>query len=138
MPVGVISGSIDAASFSSRVVAAMPATHRLWTGLQILLRPRLLRLWLQGSAIARPIRTELGEVRAVLTAIVVDPKVQGRGIGRVLVNAFEGFLREAGVRTYRLDTQIKNVRAGQFYRDLGFVEVARRADSIIFLRNLTT
>lgn len=104
--------------------------------MRMLLHPRMIGLWLQGNAIARPIRSNAGEVRAVLTAIVVDPAIQGRGIGRSLVAAFESFLRTSGVRSYRLDTQIANARAAEFYRALGFVEVARRADSIIFVREV--
>jgi ribosomal protein S18 acetylase RimI-like enzyme len=137
-PVGVVSGAIDGARLSSRLLREMPATRQVRTGIQMALRPSMIRLWLQGNSIARPVSTESGEVRAVLTAIVVAPGVQGRGIGRALVAAFEGFLREAGVPAYRLDTQIRNARAMQFYHDLGFAEVARRADSIILVRNLQT
>jgi ribosomal protein S18 acetylase RimI-like enzyme len=52
------------------------------------------------------------------------------------VDAFEDFLRAAGVRAYRLDTLIQNEQAIRFYVELGFLEVARRADSIIFVRRL--
>ena len=44
--------------------------------------------------------------------------------------------RVAGVLAYRLDTLIGNERAIRFYRELGFLEVAQRADSIIFVRRL--
>ncbi len=133
---GVVSGSIDAAAFSSRLTSSMPAARLVRTGIRLLTSPKKLRLLVQGSWIARPVWTDLGEVRAVLTAIVVDTRTQGRGIGRALVTAFEAFLRGAGVQEYRLDTQIKNRRAAQFYIDLGFTEVARRADSIVFVRML--
>jgi ribosomal protein S18 acetylase RimI-like enzyme len=137
-PTGVVSGSIDAGRFSSKLIAAMPAKRLLRTAFQMLLRPQLIWLWIQGNSIARPVRVGGSEVRAVLTAIVVAPGIQGRGMGRALVAAFESFLSTAGVGAYRLDTQASNQRAARFYRDLGFVEIARRADSIIFVRNVTT
>jgi GNAT superfamily N-acetyltransferase len=135
-PAGVVSGSADAASFSWRLLRAMPPRRLLRTVIEMIMRPRLMWQWMQGNAIARPVHVAGHEVRAVLTAIVVAPGVQGLGIGRKLVAAFEEFLSEAGVQTYRLDTQIANRRATQFYGDLGFVEVVRRADSIVFVRQL--
>ena len=135
-PAGVVSGAVDAVKFAGKLMGRMPARRLLWIAFQMLFHPGLIWLWVQGNAIARPVLANAAEVRAVLTAIVVDSQIQSHGVGRALVLAFEGFLREAGVQTYRLDTRIENLRAADFYRNLGFAEVARRADSIIFVRNL--
>jgi ribosomal protein S18 acetylase RimI-like enzyme len=135
-PAGVVSGSADAASFASKLIATMPAGRLFRTAIRIELRPRPNGLSTQGISITRQVLIADTEVRAVLTAIVVSTGVQGAGIGRALVGAFEMFLREAGVRSYRLDTLISNRRANKFYRDLGFAEVARRAGSVIFVRNV--
>lgn len=136
VPAGVVSGTIDAARLSTRLLRRMPAARLLRTSVRMILAPELLWLWAKGSVIAQPVRMDGAEVRAVLTAIVVDPHIQGHGIGRGLVAAFEAFLRRAGIQVYRLDTQIRNERAERFYRGLGFVEVGRRADSIIFVRRV--
>lgn len=135
-PVGVVSGAVDAEGFAAKLIGMMRARRLLSIALQMVVHPVLIWLWLQGNVIARPVLSDSAEVGAVLTAIVVDPQIQSRGVGRALVMAFEEFLRGAGVRTYRLDTRIENRRAAGFYRNLGFVEVARRADSIIFVRKL--
>lgn len=135
-PTGVISGSLDAGRFTSRLMLSMPLGRLLGMARQLLLHPHLVRLWWKGNRIASPIRIDSREVRAVLTAIVVDPSAQGRGVGRALVGAFEKFLRDAAVPVYRLDTQIANYPANKFYRGQGFEEAARRADSIVFVRKL--
>jgi len=104
---GVVSGSLDAAAFQSRLLRNL-SLHRLADiVLRALRRPSLVWLWWQGQRIAAPVRVDSIEVKAVLTAIAVDREIQGRGIGRALVEAFESFLRKAGARAYRLDTKIK-------------------------------
>ena len=135
-PTGVISGSLDAGRLTSRLMMRMPLGRLLSMARRLLLHPHLVGLWWKGNQIALPIRIDSKEVRAVLTAIVVDPSAQGRGVGRALVGAFEKFLRDAAVPAYRLDTQIANHPANQFYRGQGFEEAARRADSIVFVRRL--
>jgi ribosomal protein S18 acetylase RimI-like enzyme len=135
-PAGVVSGSLDVGSFMTRLLRAMPAYRLGRIAVQMLLHPRLIWLWRVGAQVASPVRIDSTEVKAILTAIAVDPKVQGKGIGKELVRAFEGFLRQSGVRAYKLDTQIRNERASDFYNELGFEEVDRRADSIVFIRRL--
>jgi ribosomal protein S18 acetylase RimI-like enzyme len=114
----------------------MPITRIAATALRLFLNPGLLWEWRKAQVIAGSVSIDSTEVEAVLTAIVVDRHIQGRGIGRALVEAFEEYLRKSGVFAYRLDTLTKNERAIRFYRELGFVEVARRADSIVFVRQL--
>lgn len=135
-PVGVVSGSVDAGGLTSRLIRTM-SWRRLGTvGLEMLLHPQMIRLWFQGIRIAGPVRINSREVKAVLTAIVVDSAAQGKGIGRALLEAFEGFLRQGGIGAYRLDTRSSNERAIRFYRRLGFEEAARRAHSIVYVRRL--
>jgi ribosomal protein S18 acetylase RimI-like enzyme len=107
-PAGVVSGSLDAGAFMTRLLKAMSALRLGRIAAQMLLHPRLIWLWRVGTRIARPVKIDSTEVKAVLTAIAVDSKVQGKGIGKELVRAFEGFLRQSGVRTYKLDTQTRN------------------------------
>jgi ribosomal protein S18 acetylase RimI-like enzyme len=133
---GVVTGVLDPAKFTTRLLRKMPATRLAATALRLLVKPALLLEWRKAQVIAAPVRMGSAEVEPVLTAIVVDAHIQGRGIGRALVEAFEEFLRTAGVLAYRLDTLTKNERAIRFYEQLGFLEVARRADSIIFVRQL--
>jgi ribosomal protein S18 acetylase RimI-like enzyme len=136
-PAGVISGSVDAGRFTSKLFRSMSLRRLASIALEMLLHPRMIWLWWQGMRIAAPVYVDSKEVRAVLTAIVVDPATQRKGIGRALVVAFETYLKNAGVDVYKLDTQTMNKRARTFYEDLGFLEAARRADSVVFVRRLT-
>lgn len=137
-PVGVISGSVDAGRFALGVLRRMHPFRLLRLGVAMLLRPRLIWLLFQGNSIAAPVYLDSAELRAVLTAIVVDPGTQRKGVGRALVSAFEDFLRQAHVQAYRLDTQIANEHARRFYGGLGFEEVARRMDSVVLVRRLAS
>jgi len=135
-PAGVITGVQNAQEFMGKLVRRMPVTRLAALGLRLASSPPLLAEWRKGQAIAAPVLLNGAEVRAVLTAIVVDAAAQGMGVGRALVEAFEVFLRAARVPAYRLDTLIKNETAIRFYEQLGFQETARRADSIIFVRQV--
>lgn len=52
------------------------------------------------------------------------PALQGRGIGRRLIEALLGRLRDQGSPGVHLGTHLTNVRAAGFYRHLGFSELA--------------
>lgn len=134
--VGVVSGSVDAGAFAAKLWRCLSLDRILKITLGLLTRPRLLRLLWQGRRIAAPVMVDEETVTAVLTAIAVDPASQHRGIGRALVRSFEAFLRNRGIRAYRLDTQSANEAALRFYRNMGFAEAAQRADSVILVRRL--
>jgi ribosomal protein S18 acetylase RimI-like enzyme len=52
------------------------------------------------------------------------PPLQGRGVGRRLIAALLGRLRDQGSPGVHLGTHLTNVRAAGFYRHLGFSELA--------------
>ena len=133
---GVVSGSSDASAFAARLMRTMGAAGLLRLAAKILREPSLIWVWWQGWQVAAPVRIDSVEVRAVLTAIVVDEGIQQRGIGGALVEAFEQYLGAHRITMYRLDTHVANSRAVAFYRSRGFREVARRAGSIVFVREL--
>ncbi len=135
-PVGIISGTLDEDRLRSRLLRTMPVAETAKLMLRLLARPGLILQGLQSIVIAGPVYDHGEEVTAVLTALAVAPGFQGRGAGRQLVNALEGFFRANHVSSYRLDTLTTNERALRFYRDLGFSEVARRAGSVILIRML--
>jgi ribosomal protein S18 acetylase RimI-like enzyme len=51
------------------------------------------------------------------------PILQGRGVGRRLIETLLGRLRDQGSRGVHLGTHLANVRAVGFYRHLGFTEL---------------
>ncbi|QYH34932.1 GNAT family N-acetyltransferase [Salinibacterium sp. M195] len=58
------------------------------------------------------------------------PRVQGRGLGRVMLETLFEALRAGGVSGIHLDVGEDNHNAIAFYRHLGFAELARGTDSI--------
>ncbi len=59
--------------------------------------------------------------------IAVDPKAQGRGVGKALLAAFLDCLKEKGVRGVQLSTTRANQAARRLYRSQGFRLYAKRA-----------
>jgi len=71
--------------------------------------------------------------------VAVDPRYQGRGIGRRLITFAEEQARAAGLPELRLYTNEVMTENLAFYARLGFEEIGRRVDDgykRIFLRKL--
>lgn len=62
--------------------------------------------------------------------MAVDPAFRGNGIGRKLVEAFEGAVRRRGSRIVRIETSSKEGYGGtlEFYLRLGYAVVGRIPD----------
>ncbi|HSI92994.1 MAG TPA: GNAT family N-acetyltransferase [Jiangellaceae bacterium] len=60
------------------------------------------------------------EHEAEFRMLAVDPAVQGRGVGRALVNACLDRARELGFRGMVLSTPAHNARAHELYEAMGF------------------
>jgi ribosomal protein S18 acetylase RimI-like enzyme len=63
-----------------------------------------------------------GERDAYIGELIVDERLEGRGVGRLLVDAAEQWAREAGFRCITLHTGAANERARGFYGRLDYVE----------------
>jgi len=57
-------------------------------------------------------------------------RARGRGLGRVLIERLLVALRERGARGVHLEVGVRNTNAQQFYRHLGFTELASSDDSL--------
>lgn len=94
---------------------------------------------LQGFAVA-----SLLPPQAELESIAVSSESQRQGVGRKLIGALAGELRQAGVRDLWLEVRASNQAAQSFYRSLGFAETGRRRayyadpieDAVLMLLNL--
>ena len=58
----------------------------------------------------------------VLHLLTVSPSAKGRGIGRKMLEFYEGFARQNGSKYLRMDTNERNVRAREIYAKYGFKE----------------
>ncbi|MGN1289673.1 MAG: GNAT family acetyltransferase, partial [Bradyrhizobium sp.] len=54
--------------------------------------------------------------------VAVDPKSQGKGLGRTMMDAVEDWLRAAGVPKLQLLVRRENAKASAFYQTLGYEE----------------
>ncbi|GMA62603.1 type I methionyl aminopeptidase [Alicyclobacillus fastidiosus] len=64
--------------------------------------------------------SEVGDVLH-LNTLVIDPKFQGIGIGKQVMERFEDLARKGNLKSTRLCVQTNNHRAMQFYKKLGYV-----------------
>jgi GNAT superfamily N-acetyltransferase len=79
-----------------------------------------------GSALQGAVYCEIGgalppEVGRI-GMLSVEPALQGKGLGRRLVSAAEGYLRQHGCRRAELRYVDRRVDLPPFYRKLGYVE----------------
>jgi ribosomal protein S18 acetylase RimI-like enzyme len=136
VPVGVVSGTLDANSLKSRVLRSMTVMQGLGIAKAFVLEPRLLMDWLKESIIGSSLRYDGGQVVATLTTLAVDSRFRGRGAGRQLVKALESFFAARNVLIYRLETLLGNETARGFYSSLGFKEADRRAGSYVMVKRV--
>ena len=62
-----------------------------------------------------------------LGKLAVEPALQGRGLGRLMVARAEDRARELGLTQVELETRVELEENHRFYRALGYVEVGRSA-----------
>jgi ribosomal protein S18 acetylase RimI-like enzyme len=134
--VGFISGTLNIESTKSMFFRSISIGHLFRIISHFLLHPSLVVNYWHGTQIEKPVFYKGTVVEPILTTIGVDDAYQGLGIGRKLVKNLEQFFLHKGVSVYRLDTLLSNQNARKFYASLGFVEVAERADSVVFVKVL--
>ena len=61
-----------------------------------------------------------------LTLLVVDERVRGQGVGRVLVAESEAWARARGCKRFVVTTALRRADAHAFYEKLGFTHTGRR------------
>ena len=63
-----------------------------------------------------------GDLDAYIGELVVDGTVEGRGAGRALMTAAEGWAVNRGLPRITLETGTRNQRARRFYASAGYLE----------------
>ena len=61
-----------------------------------------------------------------LTLLVVDERVRGQGVGRILVAESEAWVRARGCKRFVVTTALRRTEAHAFYEKLGFTHTGRR------------
>jgi ribosomal protein S18 acetylase RimI-like enzyme len=120
--VGYVCGLWDPAAVRSSLLGdalgAQWPKLALWTGLQVLIRPRLvvelMRRW--RAAEKQPFRRQAYELRP----IVVGAAMRRNGIGTHLVDALLADASRRGFRQVHAFAEEDNVAANAFYRGIGF------------------
>lgn len=72
-----------------------------------------------GAAV---VLTRKGSQMARIYSLAVDARAQGRGVGRMLVEAAQAYARSAGCTRLSLEVRPDNAAARTLYRNCGFVE----------------
>lgn len=72
-----------------------------------------------------------GEPVAKLHLLVVDEGLRGRGIGRMLLRAFEAWAREGGALRLSLTSATRRAEAHAFYRAAGWEETGKRFGRVL-------
>jgi|ERR1035437_766035 RimJ/RimL family protein N-acetyltransferase len=67
---------------------------------------------------------------------LVESKEKGKGLGTLLFNKLEEYLKNIGIRQIHLDVDVNNIRAQEFYKKLGFKEKWKGFDSYRYCLNI--
>ena len=70
-----------------------------------------------------------GRVRYEIKHLWIQPRLQGRGLGRALLNELERRARDFGATEVVLDTNASLLAAGSMYRSGGYNEIAPYNDN---------
>ena len=126
--VGFVMGSHTPGSFFKRLLRNRGLAFALASIPALLRRPRaafrLARALTTPTTAARPAGT------ATLMSLAVDPRLQGRGAGKALVEAFLDEASRRGALVVDLSTdKVGNDSTNRFYRSLGFSLTRERTTS---------
>ncbi|NLF39440.1 GNAT family N-acetyltransferase [bacterium] len=135
---GVVSATRDPQALAGHLMSGLGARRLCALCARLLARPWLVLDYFEARRLGRPVVSNGEAVEACLTAIVVAPDYRGRRVAQALVHAVDAFMRDNGIKTYRLDTRVSNERSQAFYRKEGFVEAERRGRNIIFVRSVNS
>jgi GNAT superfamily N-acetyltransferase len=105
---GIERGKVLIAASSSAIVGTLTLSTR--------------KPWAIDASYFKRVRTPI-----YLTSMAVEPKLQGKGIGRAMLAAAEENVRTWPGQAIRLDAFDANAGAGGFYTRCGFVEKGRTA-----------
>lgn len=116
---GFVAGVANPSGFYSSLIRRRLPAFMMAACTAALRRPSIIaRLF---RALTYPSQTPAGNSSATLMSIGTRPDCQGRGVGKLLVEAFLGEMRGRGVRSVNLTTDRDNNDAiNLFYRKLGF------------------
>lgn len=141
-PLGFIVGTLDPAAHRQEVLGRHGTALAVAGALGLARRPKVAAWFLRTRAVryatgllrvarrrtpAAPGGARGGPV-AVLNHVAVSPEARGRDVGTLLVDAFLGAVRGAGVPAARLVTLAGGEGAGAFYRRLGWQEAGGYVD----------
>lgn len=85
---------------------------------------------------------ETGEKRLPLRLfrIYLDPEILGKGLGKLLLDQVEQFVRKTGMESYIVGVHEKNTIGLRFYKKSGFNPLTLKTDAegeIYFIKNLS-
>jgi len=81
--------------------------------------------WVVGDPIEAPVVLEDRDGHLLVDNVAVKPDLQGRGLGRALLEFAAAIARERGYRDLRLYTNEKMTENRALYAHLGWVELER-------------
>ncbi len=76
----------------------------------------------EGGRILASVSTEVRDERGYFGMLAVDPSQQGRGLGRVMVEAAEAHLRQRGCEVVDITVLSLRPELPGYYRKLGYVQ----------------
>lgn len=108
--------------------AAFDPLYRLASGelIELMVTSGYFAVATQGDRIVGYLCADVMDREGQIIRLAVHPEVQGRGVGRTLLNAGLGFCYAQGATTVAINTQEDNHASLRLYEGFGFRRVGRR------------
>ena len=133
---GACAGFIISGTTVSKGIQEFIRVNRMYLIGIMLKNPSFLiqKLYHRAHALFKTSKTSSAKFR--LLSISVNPSLQSKGVGGLLLNFFESKLTSMNINSYGLSVRSDNKRAVKFYINNGFLKEICRAQVFLFFKNI--
>jgi len=134
--VGLIVLSLNPIELKNILLSNLGFGKLVKTIFKFIFRPSLLYQLLDSRKVEKPICYKENVIKPLLAVIAVNKNCQGLGIGTKLINYANQYFLLNDHFVYKVDTLLNNKISRLFYHNNGFIELEKRGENIVMVKEL--